>query len=268
MTDTIWITGASSGIGRALALGWAQQGRRIILSGRDQSALEATAAECATDTLILPFEATNRAAMEGAVEQAKVWQGGVGMLVNNAGISQRSRAINTRYNVYSRIIDVDLMAPIALTQALLPYMVERGSGALAFVSSVAGKVGVPMRTAYCAAKHGLIGYADALRGELSQTGVDVHVIVPGSVATDVSRNALAGDGVSRGRSDDVIDNGIPPAEAALTIIDAIGRGEREIVVARGVEQAMGEGRRTPDAMFDQIAAMVEKGYMEKMEAES
>lgn len=267
MTDTIWITGASSGIGRALAIGWAQQGRPIVLSGRNEEALQATAAECPADTLILPFEATNRAGMEEAVEQAKAWHGGVGMLVNNAGISQRSRAIDTRLSVYQHIIDIDLMAPIALTQAMLPDMVERGSGAIAFVSSVAGKVGVPMRTAYCAAKHGLIGYADALRAELSQTGVEVHVIAPGSVATDVSRNALSGSGAARGRSDAVIDNGIPPAEAALAIIDAIARGEREIIVARGVEEQMGESRRTPDAMFDQMAAMVASGYMEKMEAE-
>lgn len=267
IADSIWITGASSGIGRALALGWAQQGCSLILSGRNREALEATAAECLGDTLILPFEATNRSALEQAAEQAKKWQGGVSLLVNNAGISQRSRALDTRYGVYQRIIDIDLLAPIALTQTMLPHMVERGSGALAFVSSVAGKVGVPMRTAYCAAKHGLIGYADALRAELSQTGVLVHVIVPGSVATDVSRNALAGDGASRGRSDAVIDNGIPPAEAALAIIDAIANGEREIVIARGVEETMGEARRTPDAMFDSFADMVARGYMEKMEAE-
>ncbi|WJY18897.1 SDR family NAD(P)-dependent oxidoreductase [Alteriqipengyuania flavescens] len=267
MSGSVWITGASSGIGRALALAWSQAGEPVILSGRNVDALEATAAECASDTLILPFEATNRAAMEEAVEQAKAWQDGVGTLVNNAGISQRSRAINTRLSVYQHIVDIDLMAPIALTQALLPHMVERGSGRLVFISSIAGKVGVPMRSAYCAAKHGLIGYADTLRAELSQSGVDVHVVAPGSVATDVSRNALSGSGAARGRSDKVIDNGIPPAEAALAILDAIGRGEREIIVARGVEEQMGEARRTEDAMFDQMAAMVASGYMEKMEAE-
>ena len=150
-------------------------------------------------------------------------------------------------------------------------MAERGQngtqGGLAFISSIAGKVGVPMRTAYSAAKFGLAGYADALRAELSIDGISVHVIYPGSIATDVSRNALTGTGAKRGRSDKVIDEGIKPADAAKTMIDALERGEREIIVAEGMENGMGEIRRTPDALFDQVAAMVASGYMERMEAE-
>ena len=124
-----------------------------------------------------------------------------------------------------------------------------------------------MRPAYCAAKFGLAGYADALRAELSQKGVSVHVIYPGSIATDVSRNALTSDGSKRGRSDKVIDEGIRPNDAAKTMIDAVAAGEREIIVAEGMEQAMGEMRRTPDQLFDQVAAMVAAGYIEKMESE-
>ena len=267
MSKTIWITGASSGIGRALALGWAAEGHRLILSGRNMEALEATAADAKVDALCLPFEATNETAMQDAVRQAVDWQDGVDILVNNAGISQRSRAVNTDMSVYRQILAVDLEAPIGLTQAILPHMTQRGSGALVFISSVAGKVGVPMRTAYCAAKFGLIGYADALRAELSQDGISVHVVAPGSVATDVSRNALDADGVPRGRSDTAIENGIPPAEAAQEIIDGVAAGTREIVVARGPEKDMAEARRTPDALLDQVAAMVARGYMDKMEAE-
>ena len=124
-----------------------------------------------------------------------------------------------------------------------------------------------MRTAYSAAKFGLAGYADALRAELSISGVSVHVIYPGSVATDVSRNALTADGSKRGKSDGVIDNGIPAGEAAREMADAMAAGEREIIVARGVELAMGEARRTPPALLDQVAATVASGYMDKMEAE-
>ena len=126
---------------------------------------------------------------------------------------------------------------------------------------------MPLRTAYCAAKFGLIGYADALRAELSQSGVDVHVVCPGSVATDVSRNALTGQGERRGKSDKAIDDGIPPKEAAKRIVDAIALNQREIIVAEGMEEAMGELRRTPDQLLDQVAAMVAKGYMEKMQGE-
>jgi len=264
--QTAWVTGASSGIGAALAREFASQGARVVLSGRDEARLATVAGALDAETLMLPFEVTDDAAMLAATEQAIGWHG-LDIFVANAGISQRSPAVSTDIAVYRRIIDVDLTAQIAATQALLPHMTRRSSGRLVFISSIAGKVGVPMRTAYCAAKFGLIGYADALRAELSRSGVEVHVICPGSVATDVSRNALTGAGERRGKSDHVIDNGIPPAEAAHTIVEAMARGEREIIVARGAEEAMGELRRTPDALLDQVAAMVASGYMEKMQAE-
>ena len=264
---TAWITGASSGIGAALAREWASRGAAIILSGRDEGRLEDVAGSIDADTLVLPFDVRDEDAMAAATEKATGWKDGVDIFVANAGISQRSPAVETSMQVYRDIIDIDLTAQIAATQALLPHMTQRGSGKLLFISSIAGKVGVPMRTAYCAAKHGLIGYADALRGELSQSGVDVHVICPGSVATDVSRNALNGDGSVRGKSDKAIDNGIAPDDAARRIVDAIELNQREIIVAEGMEEAMGELRRTPDQLLDQVAGMVAKGYMEKMQAE-
>ncbi len=269
--QTIWITGASSGIGKALALGWAKQGAKLILSGRDRQRLDEVAAEVGNAgggaTLVLPFEVTDEAAMSSAVARALEWSGGIDVLVNNAGISQRSQAVNTSMQVYRDIVEIDLMAPIALTQAMLPHMVERGSGSLVFMSSIAGKVGVPLRTAYCAAKHGLVGYADALRAELSVKGVDVHVITPGSVATNVSRNALNAEGTPRGVSDRAIENGIPADEAAATILREMAAGTREIVVAQGFELTMAEMRRTQDELLDQVAGMVAAGYIEKMEAQ-
>ena len=263
---TIWITGASSGIGAALARETASRGAAVVLSGRDEERLAQVAADCG-ETLILPFDVRDEAAMSAATVRAIEWRGGIDMFVANAGVSQRSRASETAMQVYRDIIDIDLTSQISATQALLPHVIERGHGALVFISSVAGKVGVPMRTAYCAAKHGLIGYADALRAELSQTGVSVHVVCPGSVATDVSRNALSADGTARGRSDAIIDNGIPAPDAARAIADAVAAGTREIIVARGGEQGIGEQRRTPDEVFDSFAAMVADGYMERMDGE-
>jgi short-subunit dehydrogenase len=263
---TAWITGASSGIGAALAREWGNRGARVILSGRDEARLAEVADSISTETLILPFDVRDEDAMKDATEKAIAWHG-VDIFVANAGVSQRSAAVDTDMQVYREIIDIDLTAQIAATQALLPHVTERGSGHLLFISSIAGKVGVPMRTAYCAAKFGLAGYADALRAELSQSDVQVHVVYPGSVATDVSRNALTSDGSKRGRSDSVIDNGIPPGEAAKWIVDAVAKGEREVIVAQGMEQAMGEARRTPEQLLDQVAAMVASGYMEKMKAE-
>ena len=258
-----WITGASSGIGAALARGLAAQGAKLVLSGRNIAALQAVAADCG-ETLLLPFETTDYAAIAPAVQQAWDWSGGIDLLVNNAGISQRSLAQETGFAVYQKIIDVDLLAPIALTQAVLPLMVARGSGRIAMISSIAGKVGVPMRTAYCAAKFGLAGYGDALRAEVAHLGLHVHNIYPGSVRTDVSRNALNADGTKRGVSDKVIDNGIEPAVAVQQMLDEMLAGNREIIVAEGAEKAMGEARRTPDALLDQIGAFMAAGYVKRM----
>ena len=261
---TAWITGASSGIGAALACDLASRGAHLVLSGRDETRLDAVAKDCG-ETLILPFDVRDDEALAAATDKAIGWKGGVDLAFANAGVSQRSRALDTDMQVYRDLIAIDLTAQIAFSQGLIGHMVERGSGAIAFISSIAGKVGVPMRTGYCAVKFGLAGYADALRAELSQTGVGVHAIYPGSVATDVARNAVIADGSRRGRSDRVIDEGIPAADAAKTMLDAIAAGTREIIVARGAEEKMGEVRRTPDALLDQIAGMVADGYMEKME---
>ncbi|MFA9200705.1 MAG: SDR family NAD(P)-dependent oxidoreductase [Cypionkella sp.] len=259
-----WITGASSGIGAALARQWAARGGHVILSGRDEARLAGVAESIATDTLVLPFDVRDDDALGAAAAQALEWKSGIDLAVANAGISQRSAAVDTDMRVYREIIEVDLLAQIAFAQSLVGPMTRRGSGALAFISSIAGKVGVPMRTAYSAAKFGLAGYADALRAELSQSGVSVHAIYPGSIRTDVSRNALTADGSVRGKSDRAIDEGIDPDEAAITMLDAVAAGQREIIVARGPELAMGESRRTPDALFDQVAAMVAAGYMERL----
>ncbi len=263
----VWITGASSGIGAGLAREYASRGAKLILSGRDEARLAEVAADCG-ENLVLPFDVRDEAALSQAIAAAVDWQdGGVDIAIANAGVSQRGRALKTDMQVYRDIIDIDLTSQIAFAQGLIGHMAERGSGALAFISSIAGKVGVPMRTAYSAAKFGLAGYADALRAELSINGVAVHTIYPGSIATGVSRNALTADGSVRGRSDKAIEDGIQPADAAKIMIDAMEAGEREIIVAEGVEEQLGEARRTPEALLDQVSAMVAAGYMDKLESE-
>lgn len=254
--QTIWITGASSGIGEALARAFAAEGAALILSGRRRDALEALAAELGVESLVLPFETTDWAALPAAADAAWGWRGGVDMLVNNAGISQRSLAVDTRPEVYRELIDTDLLAPIWLTQLLLPRMAERRRGHIVGISSVAGRVGTVLRTAYCAAKHGLIGYCDALRAEVEQAyGIRVTTVLPGSVKTQVAANALQADGSRRGESDANIDSGMEAAECARRILAGIEAGEREIVIAEGGE-AFAAGLRftEPEKLFDMLAA--------------
>jgi short-subunit dehydrogenase len=264
-----WITGASSGIGAALAEALAHKKAKLILSGRNVAALKEVAERCAVENLILPFEATDYAKIPAIADQAWAWAAGhggkIGGLVNNAGISQRSLAVDTVFDVYQRIIGVDLLAPIALTQSVLPRMVKAGGGTIVAISSIAGIVGAPLRSAYCAAKHGLIGYHDSVRAETTHLGMKVLVVAPGSVRTNVSKNALDAKANTRGVSDDAIDAGMDPQIAAGRIIAALEAGKRELILADGAEAEIARLRRAdPDTLFDRMSAMVAAGYAARM----
>lgn len=268
---TWWITGASSGIGAALAEALAAKGARLILSGRNVAALEEVKKRVQTDVLLAPFEATDFERIPSIVDEVWAWAaargGRVDGLVNNAGISQRSLAVETKFDVYQKIIAVDLLAPIALTQAVLPRMVAAGGGDIVGISSVAGIVGSPLRSAYSAAKFGLIGYHDSVRAETAHQGVRVLVVAPGSVRTNVSKNALDAHAHARGVSDAAIDNGMAPELAATRILDALQSGERELILAEGMEAEVAKLRRSnPNALFDLTAQMVAAGYAQQMGA--
>lgn len=254
--QVVWITGASSGIGEALARLLLQQGAHVILSGRREAALHAVAEQAPQRTLVLPFENTDYAALPQVVEQAWAWQGRIDCLINNAGVSQRSLALDTNFEVYRELMEVDYLAPVALTQILLPRLVAQGSGQLAVVSSVAGKVGAPLRTGYCGAKHAVTGYFEALRAEVEQAhGIHVSVILPGSVRTGVAVNALGGDGSRRGRSDVNIDNGMPAEKAARHIVEGLASYQRTIEVVEGTEKIALHLRSTdPERLFTLTAA--------------
>lgn len=264
----VWVTGASSGIGEALAKSFAAQGAHIILSGRRVEALETVAGALETQTLVLPFEATDYEALAAHVETAWNWKERVDILVNNAGVSQRSLALHTDPQVYTDLINIDLIAPIWLTQLQLSKMAAAGGAHIVAISSVAGRIGAPLRTAYSAAKHGLIGYMDALRAEVSLThNIYVTNVLPGSVSTNVAKNALTKDGSKRGVSDDVIDSGDDPMACAAAILDAVARNVPELLFADGFERQAAQMRQSePEKLFEltaglgaQIAAQYEAG---------
>ena len=251
----IWITGASSGIGKALAQTAAQQDTKLILSGRRVDALESLASELSVDCLVLPFEVTDYDVLASKVDEAWAWQGRVDILVNNAGISQRCLAIDAKPEVYTELINIDLIAPIWLTQLQLKRMAEAGGAHIVAISSVAGRIGLPLRTAYSAAKFGLIGYMDALRAEVDQIhNIKVTNILPGSVATDVARNALTGNGSKRGISDAVIDAGDDPLDCAKCIWEAVNADKPEYIYAKEMEMGLAQMRHAdPDTFFEAIA---------------
>ena len=259
MTDLtqkiVWITGASSGIGRALAIRAAEAGCQLILSGRRQEALATLAASLPVESLILPFEATDYPSLADTVAAAWQWRGRVDVLINNAGISQRCIAMDAKPEIYTELINVDLIAPIWLTQLQLNRMADAGGGHIVAISSVAGRIGAPLRTAYCAAKHGLIGYMDALRSEVDKVhNIKVTNILPGSVATDVARNAITGDGERRGLSDAVIDAGDDPLDCVDAILEAVRKDQPELIFAKDMELGLAHMRHAdPDTFFEAVA---------------
>ena len=229
----VWITGASSGIGEALALLAAEQGAKLVLSARRLSELERVKAACLNPdhVAVLPLDLTDFDA-EAAARKANSFFGPVDVLVNNAGISQRGTVLDTSMEVYRRILELDFFACVALTKAVLPGMVARKHGNIVVISSVVGYVGTPLRSGYAAAKHALHGFYDAARAELWRTGVQFTVVCPGFIKTNVSLNAITGDGGLHGKIDPGQVTGMDAKVCARRIWSAVAAGKEEVVIGR------------------------------------
>lgn len=252
----VWITGASSGIGEALALQFADEGARLVLSARRKPQLERVRQLClqrgitADRAQVLPLDVTDHDALPGAVQKVLGTFGSIDMLINNAGISQRSRCIDTSMEVYRRLMEIDVLGQIALTKEVLPVMYRQGSGHIVITSSVAGKIGAPYRTGYCAAKHAVMGFFDALRAEVAQAGIRVTTITPGFVRTDISVHALQGDGSEFGKVDADIAGGMDVTRCAEVIMEGFRKGTPEIAVGEGIEmKALWLKRFFPSKVF-------------------
>jgi len=260
-----WISGASSGIGAALAAKLAQRGSSLVLSARDSGALETVREECirngATpdEVMVLPLDVLDVDAMADRTAEVVAHFGRIDLLLNNAGVSQRSACLDTDLSVYRQMLDLNVLGPIALSKAVLPVMLDQGSGTMAVTSSVAGKVGAPLRTGYCAAKHAVMGFFDALRTEIGPLGLQVTTITPGFIRTNVARNALNAQGQPAGMSDDDIEGGMSAQECATAIIEGFVAGLPEIAVGKGPEMALLDLKRTdPEAAFRMLEDMAVK----------
>lgn len=236
---TVWITGASSGIGASLAYVFAKKGAHLILSGRQLDKLQAVETRCRTlgvsDILLLPFEATDFEQLETIAATAERWKDGIDLLINNAGVSQRSLVIDTEISVYREIMDIDYFSPVMLTKLVLPGMVRRGGGMIAITSSLAGKFGSKLRSGYCSAKHALHGFYDSLRAEHYQDNIRISIILPGYVQSNVSVSALIGNGSRHGIMDKGQANAISADAAAEIIVRKLYKEKEEIYVGTGME---------------------------------
>ncbi len=225
----VWVTGASSGIGRATAVALSKEGAKLIISGRHATNLLNTKEQCQKSSTvhIIPFDLAQYADFSHVVFQAIATFGHIDILINNGGISQRSLAEDTSIKVDEQIIKVNYLGTVALTKALLPHFIERRAGRFVVVTSVTGKIGTPLRSTYAASKHALHGFFDSLRAEVYKYNIKVTLICPGFVQTNVSKNALTGTGKPQNIMDKTTQNGITPDYLATKMLRAIRKDTQE-----------------------------------------
>lgn len=236
---TVWITGASSGIGRALAAEFARLGANLVLSARNERALREVVRELSLPQqryLILPLDLAQYKKFRMPVEKVLKKFEAIDILVNNGGISQRSYAHETQLVVYERLMAVNYFGNIALSLAVLPHMRARKQGHIVAVSSVAGKFGTPLRSGYSASKFALSGFYEALRAENWRENIKVTIVLPGFIRTNVSANALTADGSPQGTMDAAQAAGMPAEECARIAVRGILRGKNEIFVGGARER--------------------------------
>jgi short-subunit dehydrogenase len=228
-----WITGASSGIGEALVYEFIERGARVIASSNDKAGLERVKAGCkdlSDKVTCLPFDLSDTTGIDKIVDSVVRSEGNIDFLVNVGGISQRARIDETPLWLDRKIFEINYFGTIALTKAVLPHMIKKGSGHVLATSSISGRFGFPLRSAYSASKQALHGFFETLYLENKKYNIRSSVIIPGRVRTNISFHALDGEGKENGKLDDGQANGILPEKAARMIISGIKRNKREILV--------------------------------------
>lgn len=233
LTDSrVWVTGASSGLGRAMALEAVRRGARVVISARRRDVLEQVRAESGRpdDVRIVVLDQSNLDQSAAAAREALAVFGGLDVIVLNGGISQRSLAIETDLRVDERLITVNFLSNVAMVKAILPQLIAQPSARIGVVSSLVGRVGSPYRTGYAASKHALHGFFDSLRAEIPET-VSITMVCPGFVKTNVSVNALTGDGSALGTMDSAQARGLDVEPSAKRALDAIDARKLEVYIA-------------------------------------
>jgi dehydrogenase/reductase SDR family member 7B len=255
---TFWITGAASGMGRALSIKLASFQVRLIISDRDKDGLKQTANEIITrgsTVRIEPLDMLNTHSIFGTAKRVIDDGEKISGLYQFAGISQRSLVIDTPIENDRKIMEVNFFGVIALTKALLPHMIENGGGQLAATSSLVGKFGFPYRSAYSSSKHAIHGFFECLLAENSKYNIKVSIFIPGRVQTNISKFALEKDGSEHGIMDSGQANGITAEKAANMIFSGLKREKKEIWVG-GKEMFMLNIRRFIPSLYYYMATRI------------
>ncbi len=229
----IWITGASSGIGEALALAVAKKEARLILSARREEELKRVGALTKLpelDLMILPFDLNDTKNATGLAAQIMNKFGQIDILINNGGYSQRGAVSETTETIDRQIMEVNYFAQVNITKAVLPYMLRKKSGQIVVVSSIVGKFGFYLRSSYSAAKHALHGFFESLRLETEANGIKTLIVCPGKIKTNISFNAVTSSGEKHNKMDPSHESAMSAGECAEQIISAIQNNKEEILV--------------------------------------
>lgn len=254
----IWITGASSGIGEALAIEISKDKPYLILSGRNEAALKKVAEKCqknGSTTRIITFDLADEQDVLSAANKILEQQIQIDALYHIGGISQRSFVTETPVEVDRKIFEVNFFGTVALTKAILPRMIENGGGHIAFTSSIVGKFGFPYRSAYSASKHALHGFFESLMAENKANNIRVSAIIPGRIKTNVSINALNKSGEPHGQMDEGQDKGKTAGWAARKIYRKLKKEKKEIL-AGGFDLLMVYIRRFLPPLYYYMASKV------------
>jgi len=228
----VWITGASSGIGKSLALALSKQRAFLILSSRNEAKLNDVKKACLhpENVKIIPLDLEDYTNFYQKVSEAINCFGKINVLINNAGISQRSLVKDTSIEVDKRIMNINYLGTVALTKVMLPHFIEKNNGHFVVITSIVGKIGTPLRSSYAASKHALHGFFDSLRAEVHQNNIKVTLACPGFVQTNVSINALTGDGTPQNKMDIATKNGLTTEKFAELLIKAIQKEKQEVYI--------------------------------------
>jgi short-subunit dehydrogenase len=234
----VWITGASSGIGEALAHEFAKEGAKLVLSARRMEELERVKKSLNlpdTSVLTLPIDMLRPEEFAAKTRAVLDFFGKIDVLVPNAGISQREKFLDVAPPDFKKLMDTNFTSVVLLTREVLPLMVAQKSGGILVTSSVSGKIGTSYRSFYCASKHAVQGFFDSLRGEVWRDGVQVTVACPGYIKTNISLNAIGKDGKPFGKMDKNQAKGIPAEVCARKMVNALQSGKHEIIIAGFME---------------------------------
>ena len=228
----VWITGASSGIGEELARQLDRAGAKLILSARNVEKLNELKESLPykDQHIVVQVDLSETSNVGMLAQQILSYYGKIDVLVNNGGISQRATAYDTTMQVNRQIMEVNFFGNIAMTKALLPIFRKQKSGQILVISSIAGKFGFHLRSAYSASKHALFGYYESLVMEESEYNLKVTVACPGKINTPISTNAVTAEGKAHGQMDHNQATGMPVAECVQQLLRALEKNKHEVLI--------------------------------------